>query len=76
MKARVKFEGGFHNSPEINLFVNIDVRLLDDYRRGKIDAIKLIDESLTPYQRKRLDLHFCGDKNCSCDSWKEATIIL
>lgn len=74
MKTKVTFSGGFHNSTPINLYMNISNEALCDYADGQIGATDLIDENLTPYQRKRLERHFCGIKGCMCGHWHRADI--
>lgn len=74
MKTKVTFSGGFHNSKAINLILNFTNEALRDYAEGQISAKQLIDESLTPYQRTRLERHFCGIKGCMCGHWHQADI--
>ena len=74
MKTKVLFNGGFHKSSEIKLYIDFSRNSLIDYADGKISLKELIDENLTPYQRKRLENHFCGIKGCTCGSWNRADI--
>jgi len=74
MKTKVTFSGGFHNSKAISLYMNFSNEALCDYADGQIGATDLIDENLTPYQRKRLERHFCGIKGCMCGHWHRADI--
>lgn len=74
MKTKVTFSGGLHNSTPINLNMNFSNEALCDYADGQIGAKDLIDENLTPYQRKRLERHFCGIKGCMCGHWHRADI--
>ena len=74
MKTRVAFSGGFHNSKAINLYIEFPNAALCDFADGNISAKELIDEHLTPYQRKRLERHFCGIKGCTCGHWHRADI--
>lgn len=74
MKTRVTFSGGFHNSKAINLYIELPNDALCDYAEGNISAKELIDYHLTPYQRKRLERHFCGIKSCTCGHWHCADI--
>ena len=74
MKTIVTFSGGFHNSKAISLYMNFSNEALCDYADCNISAKTLIDENLTPYQRKRLERHFCGIKGCMCGHWHRADI--
>ncbi len=76
MKARVIFYGGFHDSPEIRLYINFKKENINEFMAGKIGKKDLIDMSITPYQRRRLERHFCGNKECTCGSWLRATTII
>ncbi len=74
MKTIVTFSGGFHNSKAISLYMNFSNEALCDYADCNISAKTLIDENLTPYQRKRLERHFCGINGCMCGHWHRADI--
>lgn len=73
MVTKITLSGGFHNNGEINIFVDIKNRALIDWNGDK-DTIGLLRESMTPYQRKRLEKHFCGIRGCVCGSWERADI--
>ena len=69
MSTTFELSGGFHSSGRIR------VRLLTDLgglRHEDIPAA--LDQWLTPYQRRRLERHFCGIPGCACGSWHRAEI--
>lgn len=74
MKKKVTFSGGFHNCKAITLHMNFKEENFEDYIEHRISLQELIYDNLTPYQRKRLDLHFCGIKGCTCCGWRRAEI--
>ena len=74
MKTKVTLSGGFHNSSEIKLRIDFPHNALLDYADKKVYAKDLIEEYATPYQRKRLENHFCGINGCTCRSWQRADV--
>ena len=61
--------GGFHSAASIRIRVMSD---LWAYPAEDIPAA--LDYWLSPYQRRRLERHFCGIPGCSCGSWHRAII--
>ena len=65
--AQIRMWGGFHNSPLITIKVKNN-EVFNDFQMGFCGLSDLI----TPYQRKRLEKHFCGISGCTCGSYNRA----
>ena len=69
MSTMLELSGGFHRSGRIR------VRLLTDlWGLRPEDIPAALDHWLSPYQRRRLERHFCGIPGCACGSWHRAEI--
>lgn len=72
--TKVQLSGGFHNCPEICIFVPTDKwESVYSFYNG-VDKPVFFNEILTDSQRKRLHRHFCGMSTCCCDSYWRADI--
>ena len=69
MVTAFELSGGFHSSGPIRIRVMTDLWGLRDE-----DIQAALDQWLTPYQRRRLERHFCGVSGCACGSWHRAEI--
>ena len=58
---QITFYGGFHNSEEIT----INIKNKEGIKRMINGESHPLDE-VSDYQRKKLDKHFCGIKECAC----------
>ena len=71
MKTRkITLRGGFHNANDIRIVLPADV--VSKLEKGEIHLI--LDDVLSDYQRRRLDRHFCGIKDCKCGGVVRAEI--
>ena len=64
-----ELSGGFHMAGPIRIRV-----LTDLWGLRAEDIPTALDQWLTPYQRRRLERHFCGIPGCACGSWHRAII--
>ena len=69
LSTTFELSGGFHSSAPIQIRV---WGLRFDGPDEDIPAA--LDQWLTPYQRRRLERHFCGIPGCACGSWHRAEI--
>ena len=69
MSTLFELSGGFHLAAPIRIRVLTDLWGLRDE-----DIPAALDQWLSPYQRRRLERHFCGIPGCACGSWHRAEI--
>ena len=69
MSSVFELSGGFH------LAAPIRIRVLTDLWGLRAEDIPTaLDHWLSPYQRRRLERHFCGIPGCQCGPWHRAEI--
>ena len=64
-----ELSGGFHSAAPIRIRV-----LTNLWGLRPEDIPAALDHWLSPYQRRRLERHFCGIPGCACGSWHRAII--
>ena len=69
MSTLFELSGGFHLAAPIRIRVLTDLWGLRDE-----DIPAALDHWISPYQRRRLERHFCGIPGCQCGSWHRAII--
>ena len=69
LSTTFELSGGFHRSGSIRIRILTNLWGLRDE-----DIPAALDHWLSPYQRRRLERHFCGIPGCACGSWHRAKI--
>ena len=67
MMAQFLLSGGFHNSPDVIIFIKGS--------RPPTEPISdFLARKMSEEQQKKLEEHFCGIASCSCGSWTRAAM--
>jgi len=74
--------GGFHNVAPITLRVDSKAALTVEEEMERNERLgdyiirgEVLDDILTPWQRRRLEGHFCGIQGCCCGSyWRDCIV--